>query len=814
MTNLTTIHELGQRKQSSFPKVSFNLTQLYSDFILPPDYSKKVPKDYKIKEHSLGFLIKVYKVIDQNNLTRSIQKSFGTDSTSSSGEKRVADDLRLRPLAEVGYGKYLWWLLELPISLGSFLSSTNFDLKQLQEFANQLNTIEHIESAEPNVPYPNLVVPQQANIPGCTVGNENAPNDNLWSQRLIRLLDDSNNRLIKEDGKGIKIGLIDTGYTDHKELDINTTFDLSASTSVIEDSTNGYDPMPDGTSHGTATGSLITSAYRSGDKKDLVAGIAPRVTCVAVRALNLVVVLPFGESNPIFGQLVGAVFPGNILDAIQRCIDTDCNIINMSFGGIVSQSVQEITTEAYAKNIIMCAAAGNCVRVVVEPAVLPEVIACAAAGLDPHTDAPRPWTGTCRGPQVDISAPGENVYIADWDNGNQIVRPGEGTSYAAPHLAAAAAVWLEKHGVNNLKNKYSGHSRLADVFRTVVRESATVPAGWDTQNFGAGILNLQALMKHPLPPKTVSQNKDRSNSNSKIAKGLLDSLRNSLPLINDSVDVHIHVEKIEVHDGNEPNFFRNFFDWFSPGSEPYLLNTFYRIDGRRAKAELVIDISKLLTDQSINVTFSISRQNNNSSLVQVWKRGEQGNLPQVTTDRLVTLAVPEKVGKLDMSIRPIPLSVNVKIGSMIIGSDVFAFPGFTGVLAMLLEQDGWSNSIVDSVKRNLAIHSCRTIEEVLRKIQLSFSFRNLSVKLPEIDTEKLAKDIEKKVTDGVMLDVIKKQLWLEGAWAEGDPDDILIQDFKMLNILQLVGSAVNIKAKHENTDGRGEWTMKGSISRK
>lgn len=804
--NLMTIQELGRRKQSSFVDAPLNFAQLHPDFRLPRRYTNKTLKDLKIKEPLLRFLIKTTKGLKTDVLMWAIQLAFGGDKKTPKQSKCVVDSLRIKPITNLRHAKTTWWILELPITLGSFLADTQFNLKQLQDLAKQLTKIEHIDSAEVDIPYPNLVFPQQEHIPGCTVGRANAPQDNFWSQRLINLFDDHDNRMISEDGQGITLGLIDTGYTDHFELDVNSAFDLSLATSVI-DSSNGLDPMTSGTSHGTATGSLITSKHLRGDSSDQVAGIAPNVNVISIRAVDFVIVLPEDETDPVVGELVGTFFSSNILAAIQKCMDAGCHVISMSFGGFVSQAVKEIINEAYRDDIIMCAAAGNCVRFVVEPAARPEVIACAAVGLDPVTGIPRPWTGTSRGPQVDISAPGENVYIADWDNGNQVVRPGEGTSFAAPHLAAAAAVWLQKHGVDNLKSMYNGASYLPDVYRKVVRESATVPENWDINQYGAGILNLQNLLEHPLPKKADPKGENLDKSPCEVAMGLIDLflLGERLPILSETAHVQVDIAKIEVRDDGEA--------W--GGAEPYLIETFYRIDGRNAKAELVIDASTLEENGIINCTFSILRKDQNASIVKIRQRGEHGNLPEVDIDALryntsgpIRLEVPDKIGRWNTTIRPIPLRVLVNMGSVIVGKDVVGIPGFIGALTMLMEEDFWSSDIVTMVKEALRTHPRKVMEDMLKELRFSLTVSDLTLDVPQIDPEHLALEVEDRTRQSVATNAS----WWDAIWAAIDGDDILIQDFTMVNVLQL-GSPTPIDPPQ--VDGsHGRWLLRGSISKR
>ena len=92
------------------------------------------------------------------------------------------------------------------------------------------------------------------------------------------------------------------------------------------------------------------------------------------------------------------------------------------------------------------AAAGNCVKELVWPARYED---CIAVGGSNFHD--KPWRGSCRGIDVDISAPAENVFRAK--TGGFIpneVSQGEGTSYAVALTAGAAACWLAHHGRANV----------------------------------------------------------------------------------------------------------------------------------------------------------------------------------------------------------------------------------------------------------------------------------------------------------------------------------------------------------------------------
>ena len=74
-----------------------------------------------------------------------------------------------------------------------------------------------------------------------------------------------------------------------------------------------------------------------------------------------------------------------------------------------------------------------------------------------------------------------------------------GTSYATATTAGVAALWLAFHGRQNLVSKY-GESNIPAVFKELLRSRGfNAPNGWDTEDFGPGILDAHRLLSAPLP---------------------------------------------------------------------------------------------------------------------------------------------------------------------------------------------------------------------------------------------------------------------------------------------------------------------------
>lgn len=274
------------------------------------------------------------------------------------------------------------------------------------------------------------------------------------------------------EGGGIIVAQLDTGVARHPEVD---DIDRAAGFNLIDASTplDPSDPMNyhGNPGHGTSTASALASP-----RDHRVVGSAPSVLHMPIRCI---------ESVSRLSQV-------SVAQGIELAIDQGAHVITMSLGGIPSFSLHRALRRAVAANVIVLAAAGNCVREVVFPARYTDCIA--VGGVD---RALAMWPGSCRGPEVDISAPAQNVYVAKFDKARQaIVQQGQGTSFAVALTAGVAALWLAHHGRAFLiaQAKARGET-LQTMFRRLLRASAKRPDGWDGTRLGAGVVDALHLLK-------------------------------------------------------------------------------------------------------------------------------------------------------------------------------------------------------------------------------------------------------------------------------------------------------------------------------
>lgn len=387
-----------------------------------------------------------------------------------------ADQFSLDRLADVTSGRAAHFLvLQFPGV------ERNFSNHALYEMAGALRDGLGLISCEPDIGariYGEPDAPVELSQPESAIvdlwcsSDAAAPTDKLWALKSINA--PKAWTLSPKQGEGILVAQPDTGVAAHRELETGA-LELGKAKNLLEGGTNPTDPLSPNVAnpgHGTATSSVVIS--RPGG---LMTGSAPAARLVPIRCINDVKIFD------------GAPIAASVAHARKE----KCDIVTMSLGGIYVSALAAAIADAVESGMIVLAAAGNCIGFVVYPAYDPNVIA--VAGLDSKD---RPWKGTSAGAAVDISAPGENVYVArrlPGDGRTDEVSGGQGTSYAVALTAGVAALWLSHHGREAVRSEAERrNASVQAVFRAALRQTARRPAKWDSGRYGAGIVDAAALL--------------------------------------------------------------------------------------------------------------------------------------------------------------------------------------------------------------------------------------------------------------------------------------------------------------------------------
>jgi len=318
---------------------------------------------------------------------------------------------------------------------------------------------------------------------------------------------------------GISIAHLDTGYTQHPENWQSMQFmggdvpvvDVARGRDYCDNEKDPKDKLANGLldfpGHGTGSSSVIVSPggcqLQGVDK--CVSGVGRGAQIVPLRVHTSVMV--FNPRN--LARAIQDIADGKIAGSPQ--------VVSIAMGGFPSVALERAVKSAEDNGVLIIAASGNNIGIVVWPAQYPSVIAVAATNV--HC---QPWEFSSCGSAVAISAPGESVWRAQLDKKHSwafINSMSNGTTFATGHTAGAAALWMVRHRdeferLRQDKKQYL----ITEAFRYALKESSWRPgtgnpegtyctnAAWDGR-YGPGILDASGLLEVPLNFDQIERSK-------------------------------------------------------------------------------------------------------------------------------------------------------------------------------------------------------------------------------------------------------------------------------------------------------------------
>lgn len=365
-------------------------------------------------------------------------------------------------------------------------------------------------------------------------------------------------------GKGVKVAVVDTGvaYENYKSFakapDLENTI-FTAGFNAIANSSHANDDN----GHGTHVAGTIA---QSTNNSLGVAGIAFNTSIMPVKAL---------DRN-------GSGTYSDIAEGIIWAANNGANVINLSLGGpYSSQTLYNAIKYANSKSVIIVAASGNDgARSVSYPAAYDDyVIAVGATGYDKSVTS-----YSNQGSSLDLVAPGGDLKVdQDGDGyGDGILQQTfknnpksfgyyffQGTSMAAPHVAAAVALLLEKGAGSPSQIQkvleetaddiyYPGRDNTSgfgflNIYKALIQVSASpTPSPTQTPTPSPTLLNSPSPSLSPSPTPTPSPTSEPTPEPPKEKQGK----RVSVESINLELKIYfirvyaIAKVKIEDSDGN------------------------------------------------------------------------------------------------------------------------------------------------------------------------------------------------------------------------------------------------------------------------
>jgi subtilisin len=244
-----------------------------------------------------------------------------------------------------------------------------------------------------------------------------------------------------ETGNGADIAIIDTGIDDdHPDLADNLATPLGdtsnhkAFTSCSGRNCN-YN-WSDDHDHGTHCSGTADAV----DNSEGVVGVSTQATLHAAKVCDK----------------AGFCDESDIAGGIEWAADQGFDVASLSLGGDADSLTRDAVQYAYDKGVLIVAAAGNdgpCSDCVGYPAAYDQAIAVSATSSD---DTLADFSST--GPEVELAAPGENVYSSVIGGYDYF----DGTSMATPHVSGAGGQ-LMANGYTNTDARSQLQSTAEDI---------------------------------------------------------------------------------------------------------------------------------------------------------------------------------------------------------------------------------------------------------------------------------------------------------------------------------------------------------------
>ncbi|MCT9096457.1 S8 family peptidase [Haloarchaeobius sp. HME9146] len=270
-----------------------------------------------------------------------------------------------------------------------------------------------------------------------------------------------------ETGSGADIAILDTGIdSDHPDLQAN----IGSGKSFVSCSTKGgcrfgakpadntcYQSWDDDNNHGTHCAGIANAV----DNTEGVIGVSTEATLHAVKVLDK----------------CGSGSFSDIAAGVEYVADQGWDVGSMSLGASSgSSALRDACQYAVNAGVLLVGAAGNsgpCTDCVGYPAAYPEVMAVSSTASD---DTLSDFSST--GPEVEIAAPGTDIYSSVASNGGYDTY--SGTSMATPHVAGAAGLLMA--------NGYTA-SEARDQLTSTAED-----IGLSSNESGAGLLDAAASL--------------------------------------------------------------------------------------------------------------------------------------------------------------------------------------------------------------------------------------------------------------------------------------------------------------------------------
>lgn len=275
----------------------------------------------------------------------------------------------------------------------------------------------------------------------------------------------------KEDYEDVNIAVLDTGISEHENLnsvewESNT---ISSDNGTVEDN-NG---------HGTHVAGIIAAEYNPSNN---VRGVAPGIGLYDIKVLDK------NGTGDLSDVATGIRRAAEGPDGKMGTED-DADVISMSMGSSSDYLIRDMIENVYPETIVVASSGNN--GDIEYPAKLKETVA--VSNLNKNAD-PFPFANAF-GEENTVAAPG--VAIKSLDNNGGFTEK-TGTSMSAPHVSGALGIYLSKYDTDAHETKEILEKTSTDIYDD----------GFDTAT-GHGLLDVKNLSNPEPKIKSVHINDNK-----------------------------------------------------------------------------------------------------------------------------------------------------------------------------------------------------------------------------------------------------------------------------------------------------------------
>lgn len=291
-----------------------------------------------------------------------------------------------------------------------------------------------------------------------------------------------------------RVAHLDTGYTHHEVFFPQgpqgpSSIILAAEGRDFLSPRRGTaeDPLKDtglqAPGHGTRSGSAL-----SADNARLT-GVAPGLPLVPFRVTDTSLVT--GKVAKAIARAINHVVDNRVAPVVS---------ISLGFPLVADRDMGKAVDRAYEAGVIVVAAAGQVIDRVTYPGKHRRTICC--GGIRNRRRRYSLYQKYDHYGRIDTWAPADPIQVARFPPAGNYGKS-DGTTYAAVHVAAAAAMWTLKHGAA-LRQAYPKPWQRIEAFRMLLTASGkSWPVLDQLPTNAANRLDIEALLKKPLPDKSL-----------------------------------------------------------------------------------------------------------------------------------------------------------------------------------------------------------------------------------------------------------------------------------------------------------------------